>query len=52
MLGDDRIEKADEVWVKSVLLHIGDTMDPYEVKVPKALDGWVDPAPQHSKGVA
>ena len=32
-----------------VLLHTGDTMDPDEVKVPKLVDGWVEPAPNTSK---
>ena len=34
----------------SVLLHFGYTMDPYEIKSPKAPDYWVDPPPNTSNG--
>ena len=37
--------------MKSVLLHVGDTMEPDEVKVPKPLDYWVEPSPNTTKGV-
>ena len=33
-----------------MLLHDGDTMNPDEVKVPKAPDDWVEPAPNTAKG--
>ena len=33
-----------------MLLHVGHTMYPYEVKVTKSPDDWVDPAPNTSKG--
>ena len=36
--------------VNSMLLHVGDTMDPDEVKIPKAPYDWVEPAPNTSKG--
>ena len=49
MLEDDEIEQADEGEIKSVLLHVGYNMDPYEVKVPKAPDLWVDP-PSNREG--
>ena len=38
MLGDDRIEKYDEEETNSVLIHVGDTIDPDEVKFPNAPD--------------
>ena len=34
LLGAERIEQADEGGVNSMLLHVGDTMDPDEVKIP------------------
>ena len=34
----------------SVLIHVGDTIYPYEVKILKAPDDWVEPAPNTSKG--
>ena len=36
--------------MNSVLLHSGVTMDPDELKVPKAPDEWVYPAPNTLKG--
>ena len=48
--GDNGIDKADEGEMKSVLIHVGETMDPDEVKVPKPLDDWVGPYPNTSKG--
>ena len=36
LLGDDKIEKANERGMNSVLLHVGETMDPDGVKVPKS----------------
>ena len=52
LLGDYGIEQTDKGYMKSVLLHVGDNMDPYEVKVPKSPspDNWVDPFPNTSKG--
>ena len=44
LLGADGIEQADEGGVKSVLLNVGDTIDPDEVKVFKAPYDWVDPS--------
>ena len=35
--------------MKSVLLRYGDTIDPDEVKVPKAPYDWVDPPPNTEK---
>ena len=49
LLGDDGTEKADEGEMKYVLLHIGDTMDPYDVKFLKEPHDWVDPAPNTAK---
>ena len=49
LFGYDRIEKADEGGMNSRFLHVGNTMDPYEFKVPKLLDDWVDTDPKHSK---
>ena len=34
LLGYDRIEQSDEGGMNSVLLHVGYTMKPYDVKVP------------------
>ena len=45
LLGADGIDQSDEGGVNSMLLHVGDTMDPYEVKVPKSPYDWVDPDP-------
>ena len=50
MFVDYRIEKSDKVEMTSVLLHFGYTMDPYEIKSPKAPDYWVDPPPKKAKG--
>ena len=50
MLGDDGIEKNDKGEIKSVMLHVGDTMERYEFKLPKSPDNWVDPAPNTAKG--
>ena len=36
--------------VNSGLLQVGDTMDPDEVKVPKARDDWVDSDTNIAKG--
>ena len=33
-----------------MLLRVGDTMDPDEVKVPKAPYVWVEPTPKTAKG--
>ena len=33
----------------SGLIHVGDTMDMYEVKASKALNDWVDSPPKTSK---
>ena len=52
LLGDDGIEKTDEGGMKFVLLHVGETMDPDEVKVPKSPYDQVDPPPNTSKGGA
>ena len=52
MLGDDGTDQADERGMNSMLLHVGDTMDPDEVKIPKASYDWVYPAPNTSKGGA
>ena len=49
MLEDDEIEQSDEGEIKSVLLHVGYNMEPYEVKLPKAPDLWVDP-PSNREG--
>ena len=52
LLGSDRIDHAEVGGgVKSMLLHVEDTMDPDEFKIPKASYDWVDPAPNTSKGV-
>ena len=44
------IDKSDEGGVKSVLLHFGDTIDSYEVKVPKPSYEWVVHDPNTEKG--
>ena len=31
--------------MKTLLLHVGDTMDPDEVKVSRTPNKWVDPVP-------
>ena len=36
--------------MKSVFLHVGDTMEPDEFKVPKPPHDWVEPAPNIAKG--
>ena len=36
--------------MKYVLIHVGDTMDPYDVKVPKTPDIWVDRYTSTEKG--
>ena len=36
LLGDDGMDQVDEVGVNSMLLHVGDTMDPDELKIIKA----------------
>ena len=41
----DRIEKYDEGYTNSVLLHYGYTMDPDESNVPKAPDERVETSP-------
>ena len=41
LLGDNNIEKSDEGFMNSVLLHVWYTMDPYEFKVPKPPDDLV-----------
>ena len=50
MLGDDGKEKADERGVNYVLLHVGYTVEPDEVKAPKSLDESVGPAHNTEKG--
>ena len=50
MVGDDGIERADDGEMKYVLLHVGDTMDPDKVKVPKLLDYWLETYSNTSKG--
>ena len=50
MLGDEGIKQADEGEMNSVFLHVGYTMHPDEVKVPKAPDDWVDPPKNTGKG--
>ena len=50
LLGSDRIEQDDEEGMMSLLLHFGDTMDPYDFKVPKAPYDWFDSASSISKG--
>ena len=52
LLGYDGIEQADEGEMKSVLIHVGYTMNPDEVKVPKPPDDWVGPASNTAKGGA
>ena len=42
MSGDDGIDKYDEGGVKYLLLRVGGTMDPYEFKVIKAPDDWIE----------
>ena len=49
LLGYDGIEKAGEGGMKYGLLNVGFTMDPDEVKVPKAPYDWVDPATNTTK---
>ena len=51
MLVDYSIDKADEKGMKYVLIRVGDTIDPDEVKVSKSPDDWVDPTPNTSKGL-
>ena len=43
LLGYYRIEKSDEGDMKYTLFDVGDTMDPYDIKVPKPLDDWIYP---------
>ena len=50
LLGADGIDHADDGGMNSMLLHVRDTMDPDEVKIPKASYDWVDPALNTSKG--
>ena len=50
MLGDGKIDQADEGGMKSVFICVGDTMGPDEVKVTKPLDYWVEPAPNTTIG--
>ena len=50
LLGYDRIDKTDGVDMNSMLINVGETMEPEEVKVPKAPYDWVDPAPKTAKG--
>ena len=50
LLGDNRIGEADEGEMSSLLLHIWDTMDPDEFKIPKALDDWVGPTTNTAMG--
>ena len=50
LLIDYRIEKCYEGGVNSMLLHVGDTMDPDELKLPKTSDGWVNPDTKTVKG--
>ena len=51
LLVDYSIDKADEKEMKYVLIRVGDTIDPNEVKVPKSPDDLVDPTPNTSKGL-
>ena len=51
LLGYDGIDQDDEGGMNSMLLHVGETMDPDEVKVPKPPNYWVEPAPNTAKGV-
>ena len=48
-LGDDKIYQADEGETNSVLLHIGDTMEPDEVNLPKPPDDCVEPDTNKAK---
>ena len=50
LIGDYGTEKDDEGGMKYVLIHVGDTMDPYDVKVPKTPDIWVDRYTSTEKG--
>ena len=46
LLRDDEIYQPDEGDMKYVLLRVWDTMEPDEVKFPKAPYDWVYPAPE------
>ena len=50
LLGNEGIYKADKGEMNFVLLCVGQTMDPDEVKFHKAQDDWVDPSPNTAKG--
>ena len=49
-LGYDGIDRSDEGDMNSVLIYVGDTMDPGEFKLPKAPDDWFDPSTNTAKG--
>ena len=50
LLGNYGIEQDNEVDMNYALIHVGYTMEPDEVKVPKELDDWFDTAPKKSEG--
>ena len=50
LLGDDGIEKYDEGGMNSGFLHVGENMDPDEVKVPKPPNDCIDPDTNTAKG--
>ena len=50
LLGDDGIQQDCQGEMNSVLLHAGETMDPYGVNYPNAPDDWVEPAPKKANG--
>ena len=50
LLGADGVEQADEGGMNYIMLHVGNTMDPDEFKIPKEPYDWVDPDTYTSKG--
>ena len=50
LLVAEGIDQADKGGMNSMLLLLGDTMDPDEVKVPKSPYDWVDPDLNISRG--
>ena len=50
LLGYDGIYQDDEGCMNSMLLNVGETMEPDEVKFPKPPNYWVDPSPNTAKG--
>ena len=47
---DNIFPVSRQVFLDVVLLCVGETVDPDEVKFHKAPDDWVDPAPNTAKG--